>query len=126
VTIIPLFTPDTMRRRLDMKFLLFRISILLKYLTFKNSIRKKLHCNRGYHNFFPGYHKSTNSKGVSLEVRYLKCKNCQILFFITPEDKDIYKRLNESEVDKLGDFMKYAGLADKKPPKKLQKIKVLK
>ena len=71
----------------------------IKYWVFesdlKTNIKKKLYCNRGYHNIHADYLNISKQnpgkrKLTILNVRFFRCLTCGELFFLTPEDKDKY------------------------------------
>jgi len=90
-------------RRLDDKIFLYKVRFMMWKLNTRTAWLKWLHCNRGYHKLTPEslrIEKSTKIIGVmrcTFDMRWLRCINCNLLFFNSKKDREKYKRHMEKE-----------------------------
>ena len=109
--------------RLKWKLFMKRVEISLMFSHMRKKRLFKSRCIKGWHNFSKCYWSATNSKGQKLSVHYLKCSNCDIVYFTTKRQKQIYTRLKERRFDIISRALKESGR--EAPKKKKMKIKTL-
>lgn len=96
---LPAHNPESAWARLKWRWFMLTIDSSLKYYYFKQRLRYRLLCKRGWHKMGRCYMSKTNSKGKYLSVHYLECHNCKTVYFITKRQKNNYLRLKESRRD---------------------------
>lgn len=106
---------------MSLKWIILKCEISLFFHKIKNAVQRFIYCRRGYHRFESCKKQLTNRKGEKLNVSYIRCKICGSVFFSSKEDKDIYKRIEESKQDLFRDIVKR--MKDMEIPKK-SKVKV--
>jgi hypothetical protein len=107
---------------ISFKIMMLRIRWYLFRMEQKSRILRIIHCNRGWHKYRSGslkYGKQLPCKRFhyTLNISYLRCKNCDSLCFFSTKDKEKYLAFKKQE---LGDLQKLVEIMVK-PCKENQK-----
>ena len=91
------------RKNIELKWFMLTVRFMMWKLEVRVIINTWLHCRRGYHKITPDGLKITKSGAgykrakVVLNLKWSRCLNCQILFFLTKEDKEKYVKYYDEE-----------------------------
>lgn len=109
----------TKKDELLWKLWLIKIKYRYTYLDYLKKLKVKYLCNKGYHKTSSNTRSLTNSKGESYSVSYIECSNCYTKFFTCREDREKWKRIDESFNDKIINSLKLTIEDDEKIKSKL-------
>ncbi len=98
-----------------------KIAIELWWITLKNRIQRRRHCNKGFHNFASGSTITVNHKNQEIRSDYITCRTCETYFFPTQKDKANFIRQKEQHRE----FMRKAVETMVKETTKRKDVKVV-
>lgn len=93
---------QTAMRILDWSFFMFKIKLFLWWSELGRAVARFFHCNRRCHKIttaMVGW--EDPQKKIKEEVNYIKCINCNYLFFTSKKDKETYQRIKEREMGSM-------------------------
>ena len=88
-----------------MRYISFRIMLSLRWILFKDRVKRFIYCRRGWHKVRNGSMSTTNSKKQTIETNCVKCVYCNTIFFPTEKDKKNFLRIEEKKWENTKKFI---------------------
>lgn len=83
-----------------------RFRIVLIWMDFKRKRRVNKYCKRGHHRIESKSFERSGSNIKTLRCDYIKCLDCENVWFTNKEEQNKYKRLKEGQIDVYRNILK--------------------